>query len=52
MRDDEAKIEKQTQTLDSVTQRVSQTETFLEDTNSKVSMLKYDVSVFRMLLDD
>ena len=52
MLDDEDKIENKAQTLNSVTQRVSQTETFLEDINSKVSTLKYDVSVFRMLLDD
>ena len=44
MSDDKAKIENQTQTLDSVTQRVSQTETFLED---KVSMLKSDIRTVR-----
>ena len=51
--DDENKIEIQTQTLGSVTQRLSRTETVLEDIASKVSMLEYDVSVFRKtLLDD
>ena len=53
MSDDKVKIEDQTQTLDSVTQRIAQTETFLEDITSKVSMLEVDVSNVRgMLLDD
>ena len=51
--DDENRIEIQTQTVESVTQRFSRTETVLEDKTSKVSMLEYDVSVFRKtLLDD
>ena len=53
MSDDKAKIEDQTQILDSVTQRIAQTETFLEDITSKVSMLEFDISNVRgMLLDD
>ena len=53
MSDDKVKIEDQTQTLDSVTQRIAQTETFLEDITSKVSMLEVHVSNVRgMLLDD
>ena len=36
-----------------MTQRLSRTETVLEDITSKVSILEYDVSIFRkMLLDD
>ena len=51
--DDENKIDIQTQTLESVTQRLSRTETVLEGITSKVSMLEYDVNIFRkMLLDD
>ena len=51
--DDENKIEIPTQTLESVTQRLSRTETVLEDISSKVSMLEYDVCKFRkVLLDD
>ena len=50
--DDENKTEKQTQTLDSVTQRLSQTETSLEDITSQVSMLKEDLSMIRQILRD
>ena len=51
--DDEDKIENQTQTLDSVTQRLSQTETSLEDITSQVSRLKEDLSMIRRIfLDD
>ena len=53
LRDDEAKIENHTQTLSSVTQRLSQTETSLEDITSQVSMLKEDLSMIRRIfLDD
>ena len=50
--DDEDKIENQTQTLDSVTQRLSQSETSLEDITSQVSMLKEDLSMIRRILRD
>ena len=53
MSDDKVKFEDQKQMLDSLTQRIAQTETFLEDVTSKVSMLEFDVRNVRgMLLED